>query len=255
MAMHGSSGIRLRGAAVRLLDLILPPRPLDEAAGSVQSVGLTATAWSRIAFIDAPFCDGCGGPFDFDHGAGVLCPACHARRPAFDRGRAACVYDDASRDLILKLKHADRTDLAGLFARWIGRSASDVLEGADGVVPVPLHRIRMLGRRYNQAAEIARRISANTGVAYYPDALVRRRATRSQGGQSASGRRRNVSGAIMAAASWRSRIEGRRLVVVDDVLTTGATLDACARALKAAGAAQVDIAVIARVKELAGRAI
>ncbi len=245
----------MRGAAVRLLDLILPPRPLDEVAGSVQSVGLTARAWSRIAFIEAPFCDGCGGPFDFDHGAGVLCPACHARRPAFDRGRAACVYDDASRDLILKLKHADRTDLAGLFAHWIGRAASDVLEGADGVVPVPLHRMRMLGRRYNQAAEIARRISANTGVAYYPDALVRRRATRSQGGKSASGRRRNVSGAIMAAASWRSRIEGRRLVVVDDVLTTGATLDACARALKAAGAAQVDIAVIARVKELAGRAI
>jgi ComF family protein len=228
---------------------------LDEAAGAVQSVGLSVAAWSKIAFIDAPICDGCGGPFDFDHGVGVLCPACHARRPAFDRGRAACVYDEASRDLILKLKHADRPDLAGLFARWIGRAAADVLDGADGLVPVPLHRMRMLGRRYNQAAEIARRIAGTSGIAYFPDALVRRRATRSQGGQSASGRRRNISGAIVAAPSWGARIKGRRLVVVDDVLTTGATLEACARALKAAGAAQVDIAVIARVKELAGRAI
>jgi predicted amidophosphoribosyltransferase len=115
--------------------------------------------------------------------------------------------------------------------------------------------MRLLGRRYNQAAEIARRLAAQTGAAYFPDALVRSRPTRSQGGQSASGRRRNVAGAFFAAPGWRKRIDGRRLVLIDDVLTTGATLEGCARALKAAGAVQVDVAVIARVKELAGRPI
>jgi ComF family protein len=155
----------------------------------------------------------------------------------------------------LKLKHADRSDLAGLFAHWIARSASDVIGDADALVPVPLHRLRLLGRRYNQAAEIARRLSARTGVAYYPDALVRVRATRSQGGQSASGRRRNVVGAFGVPPGWRRRVEGRRLVLIDDVLTTGATLEGCARALKAAGAAAVDVAVIARVKESAARPI
>lgn len=250
------SGARaIARAGTGLLDLLIPPRPLDEGAGSVQSLGLTAQAWGRISFLEAPCCDGCGAPFAYDQGAGALCPACHARRPAFDRGRAACLYDDASRDLILKLKHADRADLAGLFAHWIARSASDVIGEADALVPVPLHRLRLLGRRYNQAAEITRRLSARTGVAYFPDALVRTRPTRSQGGQSASGRRRNVAGAFGVPPGWRRRIEGRRLVVIDDVLTTGATLEGCARALKAAGAAGVDIAVIARVKESAARPI
>jgi ComF family protein len=238
-----------------LLDLILPPRPLDEGAGSVQTHGLTAAAWGRINFVEAPCCDGCGAPFAYDQGQGALCPTCHARRPAFDRGRAACLYDEASRDLILKFKHADRSDLAGLFAQWIARSASDVIATADALIPVPLHHLRLLGRRYNQAAEIARRLSARTGVAYFPDALARKRATRSQGGQSASGRRRNVAGAFHVPPRWRRRIEGRRLVIIDDVLTTGATLEGCARALKGAGAASVDVAVIARVKESAARPI
>ncbi len=250
-----SSSRLLSRAASNLLDIIIPPRPLDEGAGSVQSMGLTAAAWGRISFVEAPCCDACGAPFAYDQGPGALCPACHARRPSFDRGRAACLYDEASRDLILKLKHADRSDLAGLFAHWIARSAGDVIGEADALVPVPLHRLRLLGRRYNQAAEIARRLSARTGVTYFPDALVRSRATRSQGGQSAAGRRRNVAGAFRVPPGWRRRVAGRRLVLIDDVLTTGATLEGCARALKAAGAAGVDVAVIARVKESAARPI
>ncbi len=250
------SGARaLARAGSGLLDLIIPPRPLNEGAGSVQTLGLTAEAWGRINFVEAPCCDACGAPFAYHQGEGALCPACHARRPAFDRGRAACVYDEASRDLILKLKHADRSDLAVLFASWIARSAGDVIGDADALIPVPLHRLRLLRRRYNQAAEIARRLSSRTGVAYFPDALVRVRATRGQGGQSAAGRRRNVAGAFRVAPGWRGRVKGRRLVVIDDVLTTGATLEGCARALKSAGAASVDIAVIARVKESAARAI
>lgn len=247
---------QVRAAAAGLIDLVLPPRPLDEAEGrGAQSVGLTADSWSRIRFIEAPFCDGCGAPFDFDLGPGARCAACQARPSAFHRARAACLYDEASRDLILKLKHADRTDLAVLFARWLARAAADVLAETDAIVPAPLHRWRLLRRRYNQAAEIARPLALATGLPLWPDALVRPRNTASQAGKSSAGRRRNVAGAFEAAPRWRRRIAGARLLLVDDVLTTGATAEGCARALKAAGAARVDVVVIARVKERPGRAI
>jgi ComF family protein len=239
------------------LDLLLPPRTLDEGRGggaAVQWQGLSPDAWSRIAFIDAPLCDGCGAPFDYDLGPGVRCAACAGRTPAYDRVRAACLYDEHARDLILKLKHADRTDLSGLFARWLARAGADLLAEADGVVPAPLHPWRLLGRRYNQAAEIARPLAGQARIAYLPDALVRRRATASQAGKSGQGRRRNVAAAFAVPASKQSQVAGRTLLLVDDVLTTGATAEGCARALKAAGAARVDVVVIARVKELTPRA-
>jgi ComF family protein len=248
--------VAARAAAGGALDLLLPPRPLDEASReAVASFGLTSSTWSRISFIEAPFCDGCGSAFDYDPGAGVRCPVCAARSLAFDRARAACVYDEHSRDLILKLKHADRTDLAGTFARWIARAAADILGEADAVTPVPLHRTRLLARRYNQAAEIARPLARLAGLAYFADALVRRRATGSQGGKSAQARRRNVAAAFAVPEPWRARVAGARVLLVDDVLTTGATAEGCARALKAAGAARVDLAVIARVKQAPARPI
>jgi ComF family protein len=250
-------GARVRAALRAGLDLVLPPQALDDSANgeAVLSPGLNPELWSRIAFISAPFCDGCGAPFDYERGEGALCPACLARRPAFDHARAACLYDEHSRDLILKLKHADRTDLSGLLARWVARGAADVLAEADAVLPVPLHRWRLLRRRYNQAAEIARPLARLAGVAYWPDALVRRRSTETQGGKSGAGRRRNVAAAFAVPPAWRRRMEGARLVLIDDVLTTGATAEGCARALKAAGAARVDVAVIARVKDVTPRPI
>jgi ComF family protein len=248
--------VTARAVAGAALDLLLPPRPLDDGSGeAVASHGLTVGNWSRISFIEAPVCDGCGAAFDYDQGLGVRCPACAARAPAFDRARAACVYDEHSRDLILKLKHADRTDLTATFARWLARAAADLLAEADAITPAPLHWTRLLARRYNQAAEIARPLARMAGIPYFPDALVRRRATASQGGKSAQGRRRNVAAAFEAPERWRSRLAGKRIVLVDDVLTTGATAEGCARALKAAGAARVDLAVIARVKQAAVRPI
>ena len=247
-----------RAAANHLLDLLLPPRALDEDRHDpeeVQSVGLRAAAWSRVTFIEAPFCDGCGAPFEYDLGAGALCVACQARRPAFDHGRAACVYDEHSRDLILKLKHADRVDLSGLFARWLSRAVADIAADLDALTPVPLHRWRLLGRRYNQAAEIARPLARMTGLTYFPDAIQRRRATAPQGGRSGTGRRRNVAGVFVVPHAWKAKVAGKRILIIDDVLTTGATAEGCARALKAAGAARVDLVVIARVKELTSRPI
>ncbi len=237
-----------------VLDLLLPPRALDEAAGgAMQWRGLSPEAWGRITFIEAPFCDGCGAPFDFDLGPDARCVACADRRPVFDHARAACLYDEHARDLILKLKHADRTDLAGLFARWIARAAADILPDCDAVVPVPLHPWRLLRRRYNQAAEIARPLAHQTGLAYLPGAIVRRRATASQAGKSGEARRRNMDGAFAVPSAARERLGGRSILLVDDVLTTGATVEGCARVLKDAGAVRVDVAVIARVGELTRR--
>jgi ComF family protein len=213
----------------------------------MQSPGLTADAWRRIAFIEAPVCDGCGAPQPY--AAAERCPGCLTRRRAFDRARAAVAYDDASRDLVLKLKRADRTDLAGLFALWLSRAARDLIEDADMVVPVPLHRARLIGRRFNQAAEIARPLARRAGLAYRPDVLIRRRDTPSQGGRSASGRRRNMQAAFATPRRAWPKVAGQRILLIDDVLTTGATAEACARVLKAAGAAAVHLAAVARVQE------
>lgn len=236
------------------LDLLLPRDTLDGEA-RVGAHGLPADAWARIHFLDGPVCDGCGAPFDYDPGPGVRCSACMARPRAFDAARAACLYDEVSRDPILKLKHADRTDLAPMFARWLSRAAAELLEEAEAIAPVPLHPARLLGRRYNQAAEVARPLAALAAVPYLPDALVRRRATESQGGKSGAGRRRNVAGAFHVPERRRRQVEGRRILLVDDVMTTGATLEGCAKALKRAGAVRVDVAVLARVKEAAGLTI
>jgi ComF family protein len=232
------------------VEVVLPPQVLDGArgAGPVQTRGLTAAAWAQIAFIEAPVCDGCGAPQAYDPGEGVRCAGCLARPRAFDRVRAAVTYDEASRDLILKLKRADRTDLAGLFALWLARAASDLVSDTDIVVPVPLHPLRLIERRFNQAAEIARPLARRAGLAYLPGALVRRRNTNSQGGRSGSGRRRNVAAAFAAPKGAWPRLAGKRVLLVDDVITTGATAEACARVLKAAGAARVHVAAVARVQ-------
>ncbi|MDY6923784.1 MAG: ComF family protein [Pseudomonadota bacterium] len=240
-------GLRLlgRGAA----DLLMPPLAHDSPEATA-TAGLTADAWSRVVFLEDPVCDGCGAGFEMDGGvfAAARCAACLAQPYAFERARAACVYDEASRGLILKFKHGDHQPYAPLFARWLSRSAAPLLEAADAVVPVPLHRFRLLSRRFNQAAEIARPLARAAGLDYLPDALVRQTHTTTQGGKSARGRRLNVRKAFAVSEEGRRRIRGRRILLVDDVLTTGATAEACARALTGAGARAVDLAVIARVR-------
>lgn len=232
--------------------MLFPPQTLDGGPRPMAG-GFSADAWMRIRFLDGPVCDGCGTPFEYD--PGVRCAACLAKPRVFDAARAACLYDETSREPILQLKHADRLDLAPLFARWLSRSARDLIEEADAIAPVPLHPLRLLRRRYNQAAEIARPLAAMTGTPYLPDALVRRRATDTQGGKSGSGRRRNVAGAFEVPATRRAQVQGLRILLIDDVLTTGATAEGCARALKAAGASRVDLAVVSRVQAAAGLTI
>ena len=182
-----------RDAGRGLLDILLPPVAHDSREAAA-SAGLSPDAWSRVVFLEAPVCDGCGAAFEYDGGdfAAEWCAACTASPYAFGRARAACVYDDASRGPILRFKHGDQQQFGPLFARWIGRSAADLLAEADAVAPVPLHRLRLLSRRFNQAAEIARPLARHAGRDYLPDALVRTTHTTSQGGKSRRGRRLNT---------------------------------------------------------------
>lgn len=247
------AGRRLRtngaGWGRALADLILPPMAHDSREATA-AAGLTPDAWSRIRFLEAPVCDGCGAAFDYDGGAfaEARCAACIAQPYAFERARAACLYDETSRGLILRYKHGDQQQFAPLFARWIGRAAAELVDAADAVVPVPLHRLRLLSRRFNQAAEIARPLARSAGRDYLPDALIRTVHTTSQGGKSRRGRRLNVKTAFVVTEAGRRRVRGRRILLIDDVLTTGATAEACARALLDAGARAVDLAVVARVR-------
>ncbi len=250
----GRAGALIKAGGRAALDLIFPHHAFD-AGSRAGSAGLSAEGWSRIAFLEAPVCDGCGLPFDYDLGPGVRCAACEARPRAFARARAACLYDEASRDLILQFKHADRTDFAALFALWLSRAAGELARDADAVVPVPMHPMRLIRRRYNQAAEMARPLARRLRLRYWPGALVRRRAGESQAGKSGAGRKRNVAGAYVCPKGWARRLAGKRILLVDDVMTTGATAEACAKALLKAGAAAVDLAVIARVREGPGLSI
>ena len=187
-------------------------------------------------------------PFDVDPGGDTLCAACLAYPPAFDHARCVMRYDEASRGLVLALKWADRLDLAPGFARWLDRSGRALLEECDLIVPVPLHRFRLWQRRYNQAALLAQGLGKLRGKPYDPFMLARTRHTASQGDMpSAKARRRNVRGAFAVPEARKPLLSGKSVLLVDDVFTTGATLNACAKALKAGGACGVNVLALARV--------
>ena len=228
-----------------LLDLLFPPVCIAcrEPSGSS---GFCAPCWSMIQFLDGPLCACCGIPFDVALLEGALCALCLTRPPAFDMARAILRYDDVSRAPILALKHADRLDLVPGLALWLERAGRTLIESSDLIVPIPLHRSRLWRRRYNQAAELARALSRRSGIALDNAALMRGRATPSQGTMpSARARRRNVLGAFKVPQP--GRVAGRNILLVDDVLTTGATAEAASRALKRAGAAKVQVLALARV--------
>jgi len=213
----------------------------------VAGEGVCATCWAKLSFIAPPFCARLGIPFVYDPGPGILSMQAIADPPAYHRARAALRYDDVARTLVHQLKYHDRTDLAPAMGRWMARAGKELLDGADVLVPVPLHWRRGFSRRFNQSGALARAISRQSGVPVSRDALRRIRPTEHQIGLSRKERATNVQGAFRVAPERRAEIQGRRVILVDDVLTSGATADACARALLRAKAAQVDVLVFARV--------
>ncbi|MFO1246782.1 MAG: ComF family protein [Alphaproteobacteria bacterium] len=234
----------LGNVAKPVLDLLFPPLCIG-CRVAVGEAGFCADCWSGITFLDGPGCSCCGLPFPVALEGDNLCATCLANPPAFDSARAIMAYDEKSRAPLLALKHADRLDLVPGFARWLGRTGRQTLAQCDLVTPVPLHRSRLWRRRYNQSAELGRALARDHGLAFDP-VLVRSRATPSQGAMpSAKARRRNVQRAFQVPGS--ARVKGKTVLLLDDVMTTGATVEACARALKRAGAVGVHVLVLARV--------
>ena len=229
---------------LKLVALALPPRCPGCAEVVDADHRFCAACWGQLTLIAPPWCATCNLPFEFDRGPEAQCGQCLAETPAHDGVRAAVVYGPAARTLALKLKYGRRTAYAATAARLMKRL---VPEDAGLLVPVPLHRWRIWGRGFNQAALIARELSRRSGVPAEIDLLRRVKATPVLRGLGARGRAKAVAGAFAAAPGAREALKGRAVVLVDDIHTSGATTDACARALKRAGAAKVTILCWARV--------
>ncbi len=243
--MGGALG---RGANLAL-DLLIPPRCIGCGVETTSAQGVCQRCWTALHFIAPPLCARCGlGLAAEGADEGGICGACHSRPPRFARARAALAYDDASQPMIVAYKRASRLEATPLFARWLRLAGQDLLNEADLIAPIPLHWRRLLARRYNQAAELARALAREAPGAYAPDLLRRRRWTRSQAGLGAAARRRNMTGAFALNPSWRERVAGKRVLIIDDVFTTGATTERAAATLKRGGAAAVDVLTVARVE-------
>lgn len=230
-----------------LVQTVLPPTCLACRKPSGASGGLCPQCWQGAGFIERPYCERLGTPFSYDSGGPLISPVAFSDPPAFDRARAAMRFSDVARDLVHLLKYGDRLDLVKPFANWMVRAGDELLGEADAIVPVPLHWTRLFQRRFNQSAELARAISRQKTLPIIDDALLRVRATPPQVGLARDERAKNVHRAFAIEKACRSKVKGKRIILIDDVLTTGATANACAHVLRRAGAVRIDVLTLARV--------
>jgi ComF family protein len=239
----------LRRWATTAVDLVFPPVCVACRRAVETHGALCPACWGRMRFIERPFCERLGVPFAQDLGAeGLLSPEAIAHPPVYGRARAAVVFEDGpARGLVHRLKYHDRLEVAAPMGAWMARAGAELLAEADCLVPVPLHRARLFARRFNQAAALAHAVSRESGLPVEPLTLTRVKRTSPQVGLSRSQRALNLQGAFAVKPEMRAHVEGRRIVLIDDVVTSGATANAAARALRRAGAAEVDLLAFARV--------
>jgi ComF family protein len=235
-----------RSAAHQLLDMLLPPRCVACRTITMSQAGLCAACWSGLTLIDAPRCAVTGVPFPYGgDGVDLISPAALKAPPLYHRARGAVIYDKRSRLLVQRLKYQDRHEAALPMARLMTVAGRDVIEASDLLMPVPLHWWRLWRRRYNQAALLAMRIARFAAKPCLHQGLTRVRSTATQVGLDAKRRARNVRGAFALSPEAADQVRGRRILLIDDVLTTGATSNACAEALLQGGASRVNVLVFA----------
>jgi ComF family protein len=244
----------LRAVFGQAVDLALPPL-CPACREPVIGQALCADCWSKLHFIARPYCERLGIPFAYDPGPGLLSMQAIAEPPAYGRARAAVRYDDIARILVHAFNYGDRLDLAPPLGLWTARAGAELTAEADAIVPVPLHWRRLWARRFNQSAMLAEAIAKECSRPVAYDAVKRVKATVQQVGLTRAQRAENIQGAFRVPAAGKAAIAGRKLVLVDDVLTTGATVEGCARALLRAGAASVDVLTFARVVDGTGAPI
>ncbi|HET7718194.1 MAG TPA: ComF family protein [Bauldia sp.] len=230
-----------------IADLALPPQCLACDRHVAQIGGLCPVCWGGLHFIERPYCERLGIPFAYDLGPGALSAEAIADPPPFERCRAVAHFDDVARRLVHGLKYRDHIELARWMGAWMARAGTELVAEADVIAPVPLHRFRLWMRRFNQSAVLAEVVATESGKPFAPTLLKRIRPTTQQVGLTATERDKNVRGAFRVMPDERPGIAGRRVLLVDDVYTTGATVRAATRALLRAGAAAVDVLVFARV--------
>lgn len=231
----------------RVLSIIYPDHCVMCETRVERQGGLCGACWSETPFLNGLVCNACGTSLPGEDGNDVLCDDCLATPRPWEAGRAALLYRDLGRRVVLSLKHADRLDLVPACASWMARAGRPVFTPKTRLVPIPAHWTRLLSRRYNQAVELSRALGKETGLAVVPDALVRTRRTIIQDGMTVEDRFANMRDAIAANNKRRDFISGREVCLIDDVMTSGATLSAATDALYDAGAKQVCTLVLARV--------
>lgn len=227
-----------------MIDTILPPRCVVSGDVVEGDGALSAETWASLSFINAPYCEVCGLPFEVEVKEETLCVECLENPPDYDCARSCVVYGDTSRKMILKYKHGDHVNIAHSFTPWMKVAGKDFWDNCDYIIPVPLHYWRLVGRRYNQAAVLANILSKKTDIAWLHDTLKRNRATVIQGHMDAVNRLKNVRNAFEVKGT---RLQGKNVVLIDDVFTTGATVNECAKALRRAGVKRIDVLTVARV--------
>jgi ComF family protein len=230
-----------------VVDLVTPSLCLGCSTGVGEPASLCLACWAGLQHLDEPVCDALGMPFAYDQGEGAVSAAALSAPPAWDRSRAAVIFDDASAKLVHTLKYQDRQEAGLLMARMMARAGRKLLEEADVILPVPLHRLRLWQRRFNQSAFLAQRLSVLSARPWRHDVLLRVRRTRAQVGLDEAERRANVRRAFLIPPEGAAAVAGKVVLLVDDVRTTGATAAACAEALKQAGAARVSVLSFALV--------
>lgn len=231
----------------RSLDFLYPPGCACCGAAISEPHALCARCWGEMRFIERPYCERLGTPLPVDSGERLLSPAAIADPPVFSRARAVVCYDDRARSLVHRLKYGDRAELARMMGRMMTAAGNEVLQEADLILPIPLHRWRLWRRRFNQAMALAMTIAEYSQVACDPLVLARVRRTSPQNRLTRTQRRENLKGAFAVSDEARAKVQGKNIVLIDDVLTSGATANAAARTLLRAGARNIDILTFARV--------